>query len=119
METLPLIAIIIVLAVIIGVVVLVVSTRKSGQTRTPNYRVLFIVGLTWIPIGISTENMVFSIVGVVLMIVGLANKKKWGNETKWSDLTPLEKRTKLIIVTALSLLILIGVLMFFYARTAN
>ena len=116
METIPLISIIIILAVIIGIIVLVVSTRKSGEKRIPNYRALFIVGLTWIPIGISTENLVFSAAGVVFMIIGLANKNKWGQETKWSDLTPLEKRTKLIIVAALSLLILIAVVMFFYAR---
>ncbi len=105
MENISLIAIIIAVAVLLGIIVLIISTRKDQGKKVPNYRVLFIVGLTWIPLGISTENPAFLVIGIVLMIIGLANKKKWGKETRWADLSPQAKKTKLFVVVGLSILI--------------
>lgn len=117
MENISLLTIIIALAVILGVIVLVISTRKDKEKKVPNYRVFFIIGLTWIPLGISTENPAFMVAGIVMMIVGLANRKKWGEEAKWADLSPAQKKTKLIIVGGLTILLVAAIVVFLMARS--
>ena len=73
----PKIALYIAIAVAIVLVAGFAGRGKANDTRQHNYRVLFIVGLTWIPIGLATENTTFWILGTVFMLTGLANRKKW------------------------------------------
>jgi hypothetical protein len=84
--------IIIVLIILIALlfVFLIVRSRSADPDRkhVPNYRALFILGITWIPIGIGTENPGLWTIGLVFMTIGLVNKAKWGQETKWADLSP-------------------------------
>jgi hypothetical protein len=57
--------------------------KKEGTFREPNYRVFFILGFVWFPVGIVyiVVNMPLGIaflgIGVVYMAIGLANKDKW------------------------------------------
>ncbi len=67
----------VVLALSIGVFYLV---RNRGlETRVDDYRTFFIMGAVFIPIGIATDNYVFSILGLVFMILGATNRDKWRN----------------------------------------
>lgn len=50
---------------------------KGEEQRHPDYRVFFILGVTWIPLGIALDMPVFYILGIVYMVIGLANKDKW------------------------------------------
>ena len=57
MELRPLILIVIaVLVVLLGLFAW--RAKGSGPHKT-NYRALFVVGISWIPIGLATENNVF------------------------------------------------------------
>jgi len=57
--------------------------RKEGRMREPNYRVFFILGFVWIPIGIvfliqaAVLGIAFIGLGIAYMAIGLANKDKW------------------------------------------
>lgn len=42
-----------------------------------DYRTYFIVGISFIPIGIATDNMAFTALGIIFMIIGLTNRNKW------------------------------------------
>jgi len=86
-----------------------INSRKTEEKRVPNYRALFIIGLSWLPIGIATKNPGLWGMGAVFFIVGLANRKKWGQETKWCDLSPESKRIKLIFVGGLTVLLLAAI----------
>jgi hypothetical protein len=62
----------------------VFKKKKEGEMIEPNYRVFFILGITWIPIGIVfmvTINFVIGIafmgMGISYMAIGLANRDKW------------------------------------------
>jgi hypothetical protein len=114
-------AIIIILIILIALlfVFFIVRSRSedSKKRHVPNYRALFILGVTWIPIGIGTENPGLWMMGIVFMIVGAINKKKWGQETKWADMTPSTKRAKIIIVSALSILLLALLIVFFLTNS--
>ena len=65
------------IAVAIVLVAVFAGRGKFNGTREHNYRALFIVGLSWIPIGLATGLAVFWILGTVFMLAGLANRHKW------------------------------------------
>jgi nitrate reductase NapE component len=47
------------------------------------------------------------------MTIGLVNKAKWGQETKWADLSPQIKRTKIILFSVLTIMLLALVIVYF------
>lgn len=73
--------------VITGVIALVVwKKRKEQPSAEPDYRVFFIIGICWFPLGVvfmSTDNpagYVFFVLGLVYLVIGLANRDKWKKE---------------------------------------
>ena len=103
----PILIILMVLLLLLGVTMMIL-TRK--QKRKPNYKTFFILGITWIPMGIAIDNRMFTIAGIIFMLVGLLNKSKWKKERKWNELTPSEKKFKLIVIISLSVLLLLGII---------
>ena len=64
-----------------------VKKKKEGKTGEINYKIFFILGLVWIPIGsvymitINTAiGIAFMGLGVAYIAIGLANKDKWKKE---------------------------------------
>lgn len=112
MDQSPVILIIIGAIVLLLLVGLYIYSKKAGKRTTPNFRVFFILGITWLPLGIATDNPAFYVLGIVFMIIGLANKDKWGQETKWSDLSPETKRLKLIVATVITVVFVALILAF-------
>ena len=105
----PIIFIIIVLIAILLTYFIVVSfSKRKEEKRIPNYRALFIIGISWFPIGIATHNPGLWTVGIVFFIIGLANKDKWGKETKWSELPSNIRRFKITIIVILIIFLLIA-----------
>jgi hypothetical protein len=56
-----------------------------AQKREPNYRALFVIGLSFLGAGISlsaagltSTGIALTGVGVVFIVVGVSNRKKWG-----------------------------------------
>lgn len=109
------VAIVAVLVALLAVLFIVIK-RKGIENVEADYRVFFILGITWLPLGIATDNMAFLAIGAVFMIVGLANRDKWPEEEKWSDLTPPQRRIRLAIILGLTLLVAAGVVFYFLAR---
>ncbi len=103
----PVFIILIIIVLLLGVTMMILARK---QKRKPNYKTFFILGITWIPIGIAIDNRMFTIAGIVFMLVGLLNKSKWKKEKKWSELTPSEKKLKLIVIICLSVFILVGII---------
>ena len=50
---------------------------KGEEQKPPDYRVFFILGITWLPLGVALDMPVFYILGIVYMVIGLANRDKW------------------------------------------
>ena len=63
-----------VLIIILAIVAIMI--RKKNKTP-PDYYSFFVIGLVWTPLGITMDNPVLWIMGLVFMTVGLANKDKW------------------------------------------
>ena len=92
--------------IIIGLAIVFYTKLKKGKVK-PNYRLFFIFGATWIPLGIvfynTTRNIGFLIMGIIFLILGLVNKDKWEEAVVPSP----QKRKLLIGLTLVGLFVLI------------
>lgn len=107
----PIIAVIL---LIILIVFLFLLKKKKIKTET-DYRIFFILGLCFLPLGIAIKNYGIFFIGLVYSIIGLKHKKDWGKARKWSELNPEERKYKGGIIIALGILILAS-LLFYLAR---
>ena len=112
-----------VLIILIGAIALLLvifivrsASKNNEEKRIPNYRALFIIGVTWLPIGFATENPGLWGMGLVFMIVGASNKNKWGKETKWADLSPQARKIKLIFIIGLTTVLLAAIAYFLFVK---
>ena len=73
------------IAAIVGVFVLFImgKKKKEGTYKEPDYRAFFIMGICFLPMGIifttsiSPAFISFLAMGLLYMIIGLANRDKW------------------------------------------
>jgi len=102
---------------LLGLVIFaIIAYRRRGERTEPNYRVFLVMGITWLPLGIATGNPGFWAMGLVFLIIGLANRDKWKDEKKWSDLSPRDRNMRLVLVGGLTLLLVVGVVAYLPAR---
>ncbi|MDP2951203.1 MAG: hypothetical protein Q8N55_02355 [bacterium] len=87
----------------------VVFLLRKKHKIPPDYLNFFIFGLCWIPVGIITDNMFFVVMGLVFVVLGLANRDKWQqNHTSWKDMPKDKKRLKIILLVVLGAFVLAG-----------
>jgi hypothetical protein len=91
--------------VVIGIVLVFVTAKKRQQGILPDYRGLFIMGVIWAPMGLILWTLLdnpgmigLSVMGVIFLALGIANRDKWQEQQAWSDLHPQEKRLRLILL---------------------
>ncbi|MFQ5820224.1 MAG: hypothetical protein ACE5I5_09580 [Candidatus Heimdallarchaeota archaeon] len=68
------------LLMVVGVLV----ARRYGKLGNRDYRVIFVLGISLLPLGIVFDNPIFSLLGIVYMIWALVNRDKWGKPHKES-----------------------------------
>ena len=116
MENPTIIILIAAIALLLVVFMVRSASRDKEQKRVPNYRALFVIGITWLPIGIATDNPGLWGMGLVFMIVGASNKNKWGKETKWADLSPQARKIKLIFIIGLATVLLAALAYYIFIK---
>ena len=75
----------ILLVIIVSILtLLIVKRKKEGTNKEPDYRVFFILGICFLPMGIPlflvTNNpglISFTAIGICYLAIGLANRDKW------------------------------------------
>ena len=103
-----------VLVFLLAIVFIFINKKKKIP---PDYYTLFIVGITWFAIGLPLKNYFLWTVGLVLMAVGLANKDKWKkNHKTWKQLDKDEKNIRIVIISIVGVLVLIGFVFFFLVQ---
>jgi hypothetical protein len=115
--SIPIIAIAVGL-VALGLLLVAIAVYRHREGRgEPNYRALFAMGIIWLPVGIAMGNPGLWGMGFVFLIIGLVNRDKWGEERKWSDLSPTERRIKLVLLFGLTLLLIVGIAFYFLTKS--
>ena len=57
--------------------------KRGGKAQEHNYRALFIIGISFLPMGIIFLTIIgpafmgFTAMGLIFLIIGAANKDKW------------------------------------------
>jgi hypothetical protein len=112
---------ILVLLVLFGAIAII--NRKKIKKKPTDYYNLFVIGITWLPLGIIlmandvSIGPFFFFVGLIYMSIGLTNKDKWKkNHMPFNKLSKEKKRKKLIVWIIFGVLILIGLLVFYLTR---
>jgi len=100
--------------IIIGLLIVFFLQFKRKKYK-PNYRLFFILGTAWIPIGvvfyINTKNFGFFVMGLIFLIIGLVNKNKW------EESDPATIQQKKIVIGGLVIgLLVLGALLFRYLK---
>ena len=90
MSNLPMVAIVAAVTVILMLAGAVIFVKRKGDLSTTDYRVFFVLGLIWLPMGIATDNPGLWGLGAVFLFVGLANRDKWQD---WKNLSSFEGQT--------------------------
>ncbi len=101
---------IIIILVIVAVLLLVI--RREELNRKPDFRTLFIVGTSWLPLGIAVEIWPLTIAGAGLMLYAGLNKRHWKTKQRWNDLPPVKRSIKLVVVAFLSAGVIAGLVVY-------
>jgi hypothetical protein len=117
MSTFPIVAITIALTLVALLAVAFVFYWRKGEGLETDYRLFFILGIVWLPLGIATDNPGFWGMGAVFLIVGLVNRDKWKEAGKWAGLSPSERSVNLLVLLGLLLAFALAVAAFFLTRS--
>ena len=99
--------------IIVGLAIVFYSKLKNGRVK-PNYRLFFIFGTTWVPLGtvfyITTGNLGFLIMGAIFLIIGLIKKARWEETVAINP----QRKILLIVLTLTGILVLITFLLKYF-----
>ena len=88
---------------------------KKGKRYPTDYYAIFIMGICFMPLGLTMDNHFFFILGLIYMALGLANKDKWKkNHKTWDKLDKDQRKMMLLLIGLLVLLVLAGFVAFFF-----
>ena len=107
------IVLILILIIILVLLAIFIAKRKKDKGKPFNYKLFFILGLIWLPLGFALRNPGFWAPGILFTIIGLVNRDKWREES-WSELMPSEKNIRIILIIILGLLLLAGIAFFIH-----
>lgn len=99
-------------------ILLVVFVIRNKKRRPIDYYSFFWIGLAWTLFGVYSwvRYHVFSglfVIGIVFMILGLANKDKWKkNHRTWKQMSKSERKLMRWTILLLGLLLLAGLILF-------
>lgn len=119
MSTIPWIMILVlILLVVLGLLAIFAIKARKGKHKIDYYS-FFWIGLIWVLFGAFSwfRYKTFSgllAIGLVFLIIGLANKSKWKkNHRTWKDYNAKERRYMFWIVIILGILLLAGGVVFY------
>jgi hypothetical protein len=104
--------------IVIILVIYIIQVIRGKITQTePDYRALFMIGIIFLPLGMGSNNRVFLVFSLVFLGVGLANRKKWKVQPKFSELPLARQKFKIFTMVILGIVVLASFLAWWYFET--
>ena len=95
------------------------GAASRGESVGPNYYAWFVLGLIWFVFGVGTAFFFklpsywgFAAMGLLFLVLGLSKKDQWRKPRRFSELSPEERRIKLVIYGIGMFLVIIGLAVF-------
>jgi len=109
--------------IVLGIIVLttilfaIAMSLKKKENRKPDYYAFYIIGITWLAIGLPLKNYGLFLMGLIFSIVGIVNKDKWKkNRQDWKKLSHKEKNFRMFLIIIFGIILLIGIVFYFIVR---
>ena len=91
--------------------------RKNNEKMKTDYYAFFVMGIIWLGAGIPLKNYALSVMGLVFMAIGLKHKDEWKeNRQSWDNLSPADKKVKMLLIGFLTLILVVGIIFFLLAK---
>ncbi|MFH1310788.1 MAG: hypothetical protein ABIH65_00075 [Nanoarchaeota archaeon] len=113
----------------VGVLIIILAVfavmMNKGKKYKIDYYSFFIMGITWLPMGIVFRilfpetfiGFLFISLGAIYTIIGLIHKNEWKKNSKsWKQLSKKQRRIKAIISIILGLLVSVGLALYLVFR---
>jgi len=107
--------VIVIVITVVLLVALIIARRYSETPHQTNFKALFVLGLAWIVVGISSDNLPLLVLGILFMVIGIINRQRWTRQPRWTEMSPAQKRIKLIIMSILLVLLVAAAALYFVA----
>ena len=105
---------VLVLLIVLGIFMFFMMKSRKEKSKGLDYHSLFIIGIIWVIIGIFLKNYFLLVLGGILFLAGILNKKKWkSNKVKWEDFSKEEKKMRIWMVSILAIILIAGIIVFF------
>ena len=95
------------LIILLAIIAIIVAMKKKGKKHVPDYRVFFNLGIIFTIVGFTTDNPAMLPFGLVLLLVGFVNRKKWKKARKFSELSAKEKKNRIWLTVILGILVVL------------
>lgn len=95
-----------ILAIILLLLIVFIVRSKKKEYRI-DYFAIFVLGIIWVIIGFWRNYSL--VMGAILIIIGLANMKKWQKVKRWKKLSKNEKILRVVILIMLAGLLIGGI----------
>ena len=122
MENSILTLLVVIVLLLVAVIAVVMKVRR-GQSHEIDYRTWFFIGLVWFPLGLfvvlTEDNPGFwglTIIGLVFLVLGWLHRAEWRAARTFSELSPEEKRFKLIMLGIGLILLVVGLVAYLFLR---
>ena len=103
--------------VLLGFLLIGFLLSSKKNKRPPDYYALFVIGITWVAIGLPLQNYTLSILGAAFMLSGILNKNKWKtNRGNWDNLRKEEKIVRGVLIFGLTAFLFLGLIIFYLAQ---
>ncbi|WP_455367786.1 hypothetical protein [[Eubacterium] cellulosolvens] len=117
-----------IIVVIVGLLLTIIAAKRATKHPRPtNYRAFFIMGIIMFPVGLGSMllQLIFdetfiigfpiTALGLVYLVIGLANRDKWGKPV---EVSPTTRKTLTLVVMGLAFAFILGAV-FFYLRLVS
>lgn len=112
---------ILILIIVLGVLAIIMAKdrRKAG----PDYYIMFLISIVWVPIGLIMQwkngESMFWVIGLFFLFISIWHKDKWKkNHTPFNKLNKKQKRFAMVVLLILTLILLMG-LVIVYLKSKN
>jgi len=95
-----------------------IYTKKIPNAE-PDYRTIFIMGMIFLPMAFSSDTVIFPVISFGFIAIGLANRKKWKNEPKWSEMSPARRTAIAALVAVLGILVAVTFAIWYMASVSR